>query len=84
MDLCEYNLESYISQLWQAISVKTNLEHNNEVAFNEETEKKDARMKLVWGIMTQIANAVAYIHGQAMIHRDLKPSNGLHHHRPKH
>ena len=60
MDLCEYNLGTYISK--------------KELAPIE--DKSRFSMNQAWSIMSQIANGVSYIHSQGEIHRDLKPSNG--------
>lgn len=64
MDLCEYNLGTYISYL----SGEKNL------ALIE--DKSRFSINQMWSIMSQIANGVSYIHSQGEIHRDLKPSNG--------
>ena len=72
MELCDFNLDHYIPQLWEPTSLETmhlGAQHKPIVDWN-------LRMKHIWVIMSQIAEGVTFIHLHDEIHRDLKPKNG--------
>jgi len=72
MELCEFNLETYIPHLWEP----TSLEKLTLVDQSPLIVKLESRIKYIWAIMCQIAKGVAFIHQQKEVHRDLKPRNG--------
>lgn len=75
MELCDFNLESYIDTLWSPVpdDEKANLDGTMNVKF----QNPNFRMRYIWIIMHQIACGVAYIHSQKEVHRDLKPRNSI-------
>lgn len=74
MERCDFNLEQFREVLWEPTAWETMLvgPRDDESAFDV-----DARLKVVWVILSQITNGLNFIHLQKEIHRDLKPSNGM-------
>ena len=71
MELCKFNLETYIPRLWESTSLE-------KVALVDQSPlvvKLESRIKYIWAIMCQIAKGVAFIHRQKEVHRDLKLRN---------
>lgn len=71
MELCDFNLETYILREWEpsmevTVPDFTNFEHL----------KPSHKLAQLLTIMRDIANGVAFIHLLDEIHRDLKPRNG--------
>jgi serine/threonine protein kinase len=75
MELCNFNLEHYITVLWQP----NNLEKMYSGWKTQSTVDWGSRLMEIWIIMSQIAHGVAFMHRQKEVHRDLKPRNGTAH-----
>src|SRR5579862_6677092 len=60
MEFCVYDLEEFNRTGWLPFA----------------TFPEDSKAKSIWGIMSQVASGVAFIHEHKEIHRDLKPQNG--------
>ena len=69
MELCAYNLESYIHSQKTESSCLRHRE-NSRAQFLKQT-------KVILQIAAQIATALGYIHGLKEVHRNLKPKNGF-------
>ena len=69
MELCDINLEKYITRDWTT-SVQA------KMPFFTAEMSPLMRMFQVWEIMENITSAVAFIHENKEVHRDLKPRNG--------
>jgi serine/threonine protein kinase len=63
MELCDLNLDQY-NQSSRAVGL----------VYDSGAQVKATQ---IWDIMTQIANALVFIHGSNEVHRDLKPHNGI-------
>jgi len=74
MELCDYNLDTYIQKLWIPSDLEQLLYHSCD----ESIVDAKPRLRYVWVIMTQIASGVSFLHSKCMVHRDLKPRNGSH------
>jgi serine/threonine protein kinase len=68
MDLCAFNLETYLLLLWK--------ETKDDIGMEVPQCRDRSSMRSIWNIMSQIANGLAFIHTHHEIHRDLKPRNG--------
>lgn len=73
MELCDYNLETYMKRLWEP----TDLESRFLGAKNDCAIDPILRLKYIWIIMRDIASGVSYIHQNHEIHRDLNPKNSI-------
>lgn len=70
MELCDGNLEDYILRKSpEPFQVQSNPRLLGQFC-------EDIVIIMVWDIMEQISNGVAFIHSCKQIHRDLKPQNG--------
>jgi len=80
MELCAFTLSDYIDYMGghkgcdgvidKFIADKTNL-----YLVSKECEIK-RRMENTWKVLSQITQALEFIHRHGHVHRDLKPSNG--------
>jgi serine/threonine protein kinase len=73
MELCEYNLDTYIHRLW----TPSCLEEMLADSCNEPIVDPKPRMRYIWVIMAQITNGIVFVHKNKEVHRDLKPRNGV-------
>jgi len=62
MELCDFNLHDFI--------------HRETAESSEFVAQLDGSISQIWTIMSQLASAVEFIHGQGQVHRDIKPANG--------
>jgi len=69
MELCDLSLDAYIYQRWTARI------RDKVPAFVRESPLE--QVTEVGQIMTDMTNAVEYIHSHGEIHRDLKPHNSI-------
>lgn len=64
MELCEFTLTDYL--------------YKERVAAGQDCFNRlqpPLKIKMIWHIMTQIADGVVFIHKEGYVHRDLKPNN---------
>jgi len=74
MELCDFNLETYITNLR-----KEQMEIDSS---SEEENSSPISMKQPLDILKDITSGVVFIHEQGQIHRDLKPHNSEFHSLP--
>lgn len=68
MELCDYNLETYI--------YSDRLPWLNEIYPSDPQSVNDIGLYNMWGIVEQIVLGLEFIHSHRLVHRDLKPRNG--------
>jgi serine/threonine protein kinase len=68
MELCDLNLQDFISQSWPPALDNTSPFLGRNIS---ETE----RMSNVWNIIEQLVSGVAHLHDHNLVHRDIKPQN---------
>ena len=71
MELCDFNLETYVLQDWKP-DVARKIPH----FANFDLLTPPQRLAQMLTIMRDIVNGVAFIHRNNEVHRDLKPRNG--------
>ena len=76
MELCEYNLETYIKLLWHP----SHLELMLWKTASETLIDVKPRLRYIWIIMAQIGNGLNFLHCNGQIHGNLKPRNGYYPH----
>jgi serine/threonine protein kinase len=69
MELCDFNLDEYLRGSKQAPGLSQ----------WKREETTDAAILLIWPIMDQITDGLAFIHRHKEVHRDLNPQNGTEH-----
>jgi len=71
MELCDFNLETYILQDWKPDIVRE-VPHFSDFDILPPLQK----LRQIVTIMRDVTNGVAFIHQNNEVHRDLKPRNG--------
>ena len=69
MELCQMNLNDYISRAWKDPVPKEIQDLTSPMGPRE-------KVRMAMYIMLDIAEGVSYIHSHSEVHRDLKPGNG--------
>ena len=72
MELCDLNLETYITRKWSPHLYET-------VPFFAKIDTSPASVKVsqIKEMMENIVEGLAFIHENRLVHRDLKPRNGM-------
>jgi len=66
MQLCDFNLDEYLR----------GTKHTPGLNRWKRAETTDAAILIIWPIMDQITDGLAFIHKHKEVHRDLNPQNG--------
>lgn len=74
MELCDFNLHTYIYQEW---SSKEELAAQVPFLSRVDSFGPLAKISQIWNIMVDLANGVAFVHTSGYVHRDVKPKNGM-------
>lgn len=75
MQLCDFNLEDYVSGRRSIRQDKPTAAVDNQITSVEKIESH-SKQQAVWTAMMHIREGLIFSHGRNFVHRDLKPRNG--------
>ena len=73
MELCQMNLEQYISGRFGPAMASTQTSIDGR---DMERNADGSKFSILWDILNQITEGLHFIHNLNEVHRDLKPRNG--------